>query len=107
LAVGAAVGGAEEEFAAVGAAAGKDQATVGADLGAGEELHLAAGAGEGEFQVAVRTTLDGFGHGRAAAGAEGLSAGGAGRVADVDAGAALGTDQIAGLFWFPFGVFEF
>jgi hypothetical protein len=95
--VGAAVGGAEEGLTAVGAAAGKDQPTIGTDLGTGEEFHAAPWAGIGQFQTTLGTTLRLLIHGGAAARAEKLPTGGAGRVATIDAGTAPGTgDLVAG-----------
>lgn len=99
LAIGAALGSEKDRLVAVGAAAGKDEAAVGADLGPGQKLHLASGAGKGECQLAVGALLDGFvvliriAYGGAAAGAEGLPAGGAGRVAQVNAGATVRAGQ--------------
>jgi len=92
----AAVGGVEEGLAAGGAATGKDDAAVRTDLSAGEELHPTSGTGESERQLAVGTAFDVFAHGGAAAGAEGLPTRGAGWVAAIDAGAAVGTGQVAG-----------
>ena len=91
---GTAVGGAEERLTTVGAAAGEDQSTIGANLGASEEFHATPWAGIGQFQATVGTTVSLFIHGTAAARAEKLPAGDAGRVAAIDAGAAPGAGDL-------------
>lgn len=93
----AAVGGVEEGLAAGGAATGKDDAAVWTDLSAGEKFHPTSGTGESERQLAVGTAFDVFVHGGATAGAERLPTRSAGWVAAIDAGAAPGTGQVAGL----------
>ena len=82
-------GRAKDRLAATAAAAGKDDAAIGTHLCPGSEFHPAVWADEEKRQVAGRATLIILAHRRAAAGTEGVPAGGTRRIAHIDARAAL------------------